>query len=198
MITTIIFDLSEVYLKGLLGTEKILESALKIPAKNIYSSFKGDHSIKFFHGEINEDEFWKAVINKGNWNINVEKLKEAVRSNFKEIEGTRKIIEELKSRGLKLGLLSVHGKEWVDYLEKKFDYHKLFHSKMYSFEAGISKPDRKSYELILEKLNAEPKECLFVDDNEKNTNAAKELGIEVINFKNPKQLEEELKKLKLL
>ncbi|MBI2045236.1 HAD family phosphatase [Candidatus Pacearchaeota archaeon] len=194
MITTIIFDLSEVYLKGLLGTEKILEPILKLPAKDIYHSFKGDHYIKFFHGEISEDEFWESVKNNANWDISLSQLKNAVRSNFAEIEGTREIIEKLKIKGYKLGLLSVHAKEWIEYLEKKFDYHKLFHSTMYSFEVGISKPDKKSYELIIEKLGAKPEECLFIDDHEKNIIAAKGLGINAIHFKDSNQLIRDLNK----
>ncbi len=199
MKTTVIFDLSEVYLRGLKGTEEILEPLLKIPVENIKEILlHGKHTSKFFHGEVNEKEFWRSVKDEGNWNISTKKLKEAVRKNFSEIEGTREIIEELKNKRYKMGLLSVHAKEWIDHLEKRFDYHKLFHSILYSFEVGVSKPDKKSYQLILEKLDAKPEECLFIDDHEKNIAAAKELGISTIHFKNSIQLKEELRRLNLL
>ena len=125
-------------------------------------------------------------------------IKKAIRNNFAEIKWTREIIEELKNKGYKMGLLSVHAKEWVEYLEKKFDYHKLFHSTMYSFDIGILKPDKRSYLLIMEKLKSKPEECLFIDDSEKNIIAAEELGINVVHFKNPEQLKKELEKLNLL
>ncbi len=195
MITTIIFDLSEVYLKGLLGIQHCLEPILKINANKIYPKLKGEELVALFHGELTEEEYWKKIILKNKWKIDINSLKKAARENFEEIEGVREIIKKLKERRFKLGLLSIHTKEWVDYCEKKFDYHKLFHSILYSFEVGISKPDKKIYELILEKLESKPGECIFIDDNEKNLIPAQELGIKTILFKNSKQLRKELTSL---
>jgi len=114
-----------------------------------------------------------------------------------EIEGTREIIENLKKNGYKLGLLSVHAKEWADYCEEKFDYHKLFHSVMYSFEVGVCKPESKAFELILEKLNVVPKECLFIDDSQENIDVAQKLGIQTILFKEASQLKSSLQDLQI-
>jgi HAD superfamily hydrolase (TIGR01509 family) len=91
----------------------------------------------------------------------------------------------------------VHGKEWIDYCEKKFDYHKLFCSVTYSFEVGVSKPDPQAFNLILEKLHVTPTECLFIDDSLRNVEAAAKLGINAIQFENSKQLKSELQKLKI-
>ncbi len=147
--------------------------------------------------EIAEEAYWKALVNKHHWKISVDDLKKAVRENFREIKGTRKIIEELKQNGYKLGLLSVHAKEWIEHCEEQFNYHRLFDSFMYSFEVAVSKPERRAYELMLQKLNTIPGDCLFIDDSPKNTDAAKELGIEVIPFISPEQLREDLKKLQI-
>jgi 2-haloacid dehalogenase len=42
-----------------------------------------------------------------------------------------------------------------------------------------------------------PAESLFIDDNLRNVNAARELGYQVIHFKSPEQLKEELKMLRI-
>jgi len=193
-ITTIIFDLSEVYLTGLKDTEEILNKKWNLPWGKTYDHMVEGGLIDLWHGKLSEDEFWKKTISKNKWDISLEEVKKLVRENFKEIEGTRKIIESLKNKGFKLGLLSVHSKEWVDHCEKKFQYHKLFHSVVYSFEVEVCKPDKKSYEHILEKLKVKPEECLFIDDSKKNILSAKEMGITVIHFKNPAQLKKDLKK----
>ena len=194
-ITTIIFDLAEVYLKGLLGIGEVLEPILKMDKDKIQSSFRGNELTEFFHGNFSEEKYLSFVIKKNKWNLDVIALKKVIRDNFIEIDGTREIIESLRKNGYKLGLLSVHSREWVDYCNQKFDFHKLFHSIVYSFEFGISKPDERSYKLILKKLKVCPNECLFIDDQEKNLIPAKKLGINVILFKTPHQLKNDILKL---
>jgi len=60
-ITTIIFDLSEVYLKGLIGVEHYLEPVLKMEPKEIYSKLIGENFGKLMHGKITEDEYWQEI-----------------------------------------------------------------------------------------------------------------------------------------
>jgi len=197
MIKTVIFDLSEVCLNGLIGTEKGLEPILNLPADVIYKCLRIDELIDLFEGRISENHYILEVIKKNNWNIRSEALKNIIRSNFKEIEGVRVIIESLKAKGYKLGLLSDHSKEWIEYCEKKFEFHKLFDSILYSFEIHACKPDKKPYQLILQILHAKPDECLFVDDSKKNTEAAEKLGISTILFKNAEQLKIDLEKFSI-
>lgn len=51
-----------------------------------------------------------------------------------------------------------------------------------SFELGLLKPDTQIYIQVREKLGCEFEEMLFVDDKEKNVNAAQELGINSIVY----------------
>ncbi|MCL5433170.1 MAG: HAD family phosphatase [Patescibacteria group bacterium] len=195
MITTIIFDLSEVFLSGMRGVEKRISKAIK---EEITSQMCFENETEqLFHGKITEEEYWKKVIKKYKWNITTNKLKMLIRENMVEIDGTREIVEKLKKNGYRLGLLSVHAKEWVEHCEQKFNYHNLFHSTMYSFEVGVCKPELKAFELILKKLKVTPQECVFVDDWLKNIEAAKKLNINTIHFQNPNQLKTELLKLQV-
>jgi len=194
MINTIIFDLAEVYLKGVLDVEHYLEPILNIKHNEILDGLGGDELNQLFKGEISEEKYWEEIIKKNNWDISINDLKINIRKNFQEIKGTREIIENLKNQGYRLGLLSVHCKEWVEHCNKKFDYHKLFHSTLYSFEIGLLKPEKKVYQEILNKLGKSALECLFIDDSENNIKAAKELGINTIHFRNAEQLKIDLEK----
>lgn len=51
-----------------------------------------------------------------------------------------------------------------------------------SYELGLLKPDVKIYQMVLQKLNALPKEVIFVDDKLKNVEAAESIGIHAIVF----------------
>lgn len=123
-------------------------------------------------------------------------MKNAVRKNFKEINGTRKIIEKLKQKGFRLGLLSNNAKEWVEYCEINYKYHKLFDAVLYSCEVGISKPNKDIFKLILKKLKVKPQETLYIDDYIKNINSAKKLGINAIHFITPSDLKKKLREFK--
>ena len=54
------------------------------------------------------------------------------------------------------------------------------------------------YETVLKKVRFKPEECLFIDNTQKNLDAAKKLGIKTILFNDSKQLEKRLKYLKLI
>ena len=53
---------------------------------------------------------------------------------------------------------------------------------MISGNVGFRKPDLKIFELLLEKIQSPPENCVFVDDNLNNINAASQLGIKTIRF----------------
>ncbi len=52
---------------------------------------------------------------------------------------------------------------------------------------GVSKPDPKIFLLTAQRLGVNPKECLFMDDSQKNVEGAKALGMETIWWKNREQ-----------
>lgn len=192
MIKTIIFDLAEVYLHGFVGVENRLTSVLNLEPTEIGARMKGPEFRPYMEGKMTENEFWKSIIDRNNWKINMKEFKKAIRDNFEEIHGTREIIENLKKQGYKLGLLSDHTREWIDYCNKKFDYHKLFHSTQYSFEVECCKTDKKTFEILLEKLGEKPENCLFIDDKLRNVELAKSLKINAIQFKDPEKLKKDL------
>ena len=190
LITTIIVDVGEVQGRAW-SVSKELAEILNSNERKVLSELAED-IVPLFNGQVSEDEYWKRIIRKHGWKIEVGELKRIVRENFKEIGGVREILEMLRAHGFKLGMLSNHGREWAEYISKKYGYEMLFHSTLYSFEVAISKPDKKIYKILLEKLGSKPEECLFIDDDGKNITAAKELGMKTILFKDAEQLRHEL------
>ena len=202
-IKNVIFDISEVLLTGIkdtgiaLGEKHKLTELIKhrVGWTQIKTPLLIPKVDEFFHGKINEDEYIQAVLNEFPQLGEVESLKSHIRENFKEIEGTREIIIKLKQLGYTLALLSVHTKEWVDYCEEKFDFHKLFDVRVYSYDIKASKPDPKSFLCTLEKLSAKPEECLFIDDSNTNVKAAEALGIKSVLFTTAEDLEIKLEEI---
>lgn len=64
-----------------------------------------------------------------------------------------------------------------------------------SYQDKVIKPDTKIYQLLLKRFGLSAKECVFMDDTEKNLLPAKELGIRTILFRDREQAVSELGKL---
>ena len=73
-------------------------------------------------------------------------------------------------------------------------YHQNFDALQISCDDGFRKPDRRAFEFIMNKLKVKPKESIFVDDKQKNLDAAEELGMKTILFKNNPQFFRDIKK----
>ena len=78
-------------------------------------------------------------------------------------EGALETLEELRRRGLRLGLISVCGED-VAHAWEKTPFAPLLDSVVLSCTVGLSKPDPRIYELAAEELDVLPEECLFVGD----------------------------------
>lgn len=63
---------------------------------------------------------------------------------------------------------------------------------VYSAEVGLRKPDPKIFHLLLNKLDAQPEETIFVDDFSENIRAAQAMGMNTVQFCSPDQAKEEL------
>jgi putative hydrolase of the HAD superfamily len=72
-------------------------------------------------------------------------------------------LEELRRRGHKLGLISVCSED-VPEVWDRTPFRGLFDSTVFSCSVGVSKPDRRIYELAAEELGVAPADCLFVGD----------------------------------
>ena len=79
-------------------------------------------------------------------------------------------------------LLSNDVSEWSAWITEHHDLDQYFTHKIVSGDVKCRKPDRKIYEIALEKAGKKPEECCFVDNSVKNLITAAELGIEPILF----------------
>ncbi|MBI1970982.1 HAD-IA family hydrolase [Candidatus Woesearchaeota archaeon] len=71
----------------------------------------------------------------------------------------------------------------------------LLDKKYFSHELKMRKPNLKFFKYVLDDLNTSPLECAFIDDKQKNVDAAKECGMKGIVFSSVNQLKKELASL---
>lgn len=115
------------------------------------------------------------------------------------ILGTVEILKELKQHK-KHGLFALTNwsAETFPRALELFDFLHWFDGRVVSGEEKTRKPFREIYDIILKKFNLIPQQTLFIDDNIRNINAAKELDIISIHFQSPEQLRKELSEKKIL
>ena len=146
--------------------------------------------------EKDEEEFWINYARENNiflpdhW---LEQLNGARLCAIHEVPGMVALVNELQNRGFQTALLSNVRKSQSE-IKRKLGYYDLFNPVILSCDVGIKKPDPMIFKILLDKLEADPETVLFVDNQERNIDAARSLGIDGIVFKDKNQFVQELKK----
>jgi putative hydrolase of the HAD superfamily len=99
------------------------------------------------------------------------------------------LMRELKSRGLRMALLTNNVREWEPLWRSMMPVDEIFELVVDSAFVGMRKPDPPIYELTLERLGdgISAADCLFVDDVEVNVDTAHELGMTTVHFQSNEQ-----------
>jgi 2-haloacid dehalogenase len=80
----------------------------------------------------------------------------------------------------------------------RYPFFKLFDGIVISGEEKLIKPDKKIFELLLERYHLKAENALFIDDNIYNIQAANEMGFATIHVRENTDLENELQALGLI
>jgi 2-haloacid dehalogenase len=108
------------------------------------------------------------------------------------INETVEILAELKGAGREIYVLSNWSAETFPYARDRFQFLDWFDFIVISGEIGRVKPNREIFDFLLEETGRRAEECVFIDDSPENTAAARDLGFDVIHFRSPRQLRDEL------
>jgi putative hydrolase of the HAD superfamily len=95
---------------------------------------------------------------------------------------------DVLSRRYELFVLSNDVSEWSALLRRRFALEKHFKGWVISGDVKVRKPDPRIYEIALERTSCLPGECLFIDDNVANLEAAREKGMRVAWFKDTSEV----------
>ena len=94
-------------------------------------------------------------------------------------------MRDLKSAGLRIGLLTNNVKEFGENWRAMFPIDELCEVVVDSSHVGMRKPERAIYELTCERMCVTPSEAVFVDDNVDNVEAARAYGMATVHFLDP-------------
>lgn len=147
-------------------------------------------------GELDGNRYWRMVGQAQELTFSAEQVQKLIAEDTLSWSHTNEPmlgwVQLLKSRGMRVGLLSNLGAELRDYLRERGGRIASFDHLTFSCEVGLVKPESGIYRHCLQGLGAEPSETLFVDDREENVRAAAELGMRGLLFHDVENLASEI------
>ena len=169
------------------------------PTAYLLEEYENFEDVKILFHEVFRGKEWQ-LLDKGEMTD-----EEALSSIIKRIPAYEKDVEKIllhwedflikemkesvyflrKFKAMELGIygLSNYPKRGFNATKKKYDFFKEFDGMVVSYEEGVLKPDRKLYEVLFQRYNLDPKECLFIDDTMVNVSAAREQGMRAVHYR---------------
>ena len=106
-------------------------------------------------------------------------------------------IKELKGRGYRVLYLSNYSRHVMNARPDVLDFLPYTDGGVFSCDVGVIKPDPEIFRILCEKYGLVPGECVFIDDNGENIEAARVFGMRTVLFTDYEmaraELENELK-----
>lgn len=195
MIKALIFDVGGVLITYAENTSvTALINKLQITKEKYEEAFANMRS-KLTLGNITENEGWKSFCEEINRTEDINFLKQEYRRQYEEHliknnlinKELLDLIYKLKSTGYKLGVLANTTVMNTD-VYRKLGLYGDFDQVVLSYEEKAKKPNPLFFKEALKKLNVRAEESFFIDDLERHILAAKDIGIEGVQYINNKDL----------
>jgi HAD superfamily hydrolase (TIGR01509 family) len=145
-----------------------------------------------------EEAIARAAERSGVAPSEIKRLLHAVPPSLVVFPESVELLHRLKRKGHPLYCLSNMHFASIEYLEKMHTFWNVFDGAVISCRLQLCKPEAGIYEHLLRTYALDPAETLFIDDVQKNLDAAAKLGIGTLKFENAAQCERELRALGLI
>jgi putative hydrolase of the HAD superfamily len=102
------------------------------------------------------------------------------------------LLKLLKAKGHRLFCLSNMHVSSIDYLERAYNFWDVFEGGVISCRVHLIKPEPEIYSYLIKQYDLKKTQTIFIDDLTANLDPAERIGIQTIQFENPKQCEYQL------
>jgi len=197
MVKNVIFDLGGVVIEW--NPDRILASYYADPEMRAIMKtalFLHPDWLQLDRGTLNEaDLLVRAAGRTGRPAAELSGLFAAVRESLHTKSETVALLQKLSARGVPLYCLSNISSDIFAYLRERHSFWGVFRGIVISGDIQMIKPEREIFEFLLRRYGLEAAQTVFVDDSRPNIEAARELGIHPVWFKDAQQCGLELERL---
>ena len=149
-------------------------------------------------GRVTEDDFLRRLeselANGGSERPHLHRFREVYFDALNANQQMIGLMEELRDSGLRMAMLTNNVREWEPLWRSMLPVDEIFEFVVDSAFVGCRKPDREIYEIVLERLGLPAEVCLFIDDVEVNVEAAREIGLSAVHFRDNEQAIPEIRR----
>ncbi len=135
----------------------------------------------FERGEFDCETFYLRFTEQLGLDINYESFRELFLGSVQERTVMLGVLGIIPTEGYTVAMLSNNVPVLCDRVRDDLRMQRIEHF-VFSNEIGVRKPDPKSFEILLERLDLPAEAVVFIDDNDANIVAAREMGLQGIHF----------------
>jgi putative hydrolase of the HAD superfamily len=196
MINTVIFDLGKVLVEfqPVEGMKKLgfSQDEINVMLENIFGSLWEEcDKIPYSDEEIRA--LFKSRV--PGYETLIDKMWDNVTVFTYVYSYSRKWIEDLKKKGMKIYILSNYGKQAFEINSKTYGFIELVDGMVISYQEQIVKPDPQIYEILLERYRIDRQNAVFIDDRQINIDGAEAVGLNALLFEGYEKTNEALMRL---
>jgi epoxide hydrolase-like predicted phosphatase len=150
---------------------------------------------EFHKGKISEERFWQQITGKLGKSMPPARSQwyEAFRSAYVPKQEMFRLASSLHDKGYKTVLLSNSELPAVRFFHEQG--YNMFDLLVFSCIERVMKPERRIYEITLERLGSKAEQAVFIDDVQEYIRGAEDVGLNTILFKSFDQVKGELAEL---
>ncbi len=183
-----IFDLNGIFVQSPLLSVRF-EKDFGIPASLFLPKLKEIMEKVRKPGAEKAFNYWQPVLREWGVEMSESEFWDYCFSAEKPSERMISFAKLLRSKGVKVFILSNNFKERAEYYSHYPWIHDAVDKVYFSFQTGHRKPDPRAWEMLLSENNLRAGECIYFDDDKKNVQAAENIGIKSFLFTNEEELE---------
>ncbi|WP_163544536.1 HAD family hydrolase [Occultella kanbiaonis] len=104
---------------------------------------------------------------------------------WSQMEGSAEslaLVAQVRAAGLRCVLATNQDRHRARVMEARFDYGSRFDATYYSAQVGAAKPDHAYFRHVVDDLGLTPAEALLIDDNARNVEAARHVGLRAVQW----------------
>src|SRR3990167_4114711 len=179
MIKVITFDLDGVYFPN--GKANFISALGKLgisedEAKRVFLK-SPQMNQEYKNGKMTDEQFWSWAVSEWKLDKNWQGVINLMIDGYDVNEDIVAIVKDLRNKGYKTAICSNNFPARVNGLQEKFEFLDNFDIKVFSFEVGESKPNKKIFEELVKQSQIEASAIVFADDNPDSLSGAKQVGI---------------------
>ena len=164
-------------------------------------SFRDEYTsltLQYEIGYISTDDYLNRLRTVFNNNFTILQLEQAFSCIIQQpVEGVTDIVKRVSTRH-QTALVSNTNEIHYKFSLSKFEGLKILQKHYLSYQLRVMKPAYGFYDAIIKDQGIHPSKVLFIDDIAENVIAAKNAGMQIIQFESTGQLETDLQNLGIL